>query len=89
MRRIPENREEYFDARNDAYFMPDTYRQGWGQITGQKTRLVPNLMYPEAKKVLASNSVSVDDKCLRKSTEKLTADPTEPTGTRTIIRIPK
>jgi hypothetical protein len=39
MRRIPENREEYFDARNDAYFMPDTYRQGWGQITGQKTQV--------------------------------------------------
>ena len=29
----------YFRARNDEYFMPDTQRQGWGQLTGAKTEL--------------------------------------------------
>lgn len=29
----------YFRARNDEYFMPDTQRQGWGQLTGPKTQL--------------------------------------------------
>lgn len=30
----------YFENRNDEYFMPNTQRQGWGQITGQKTEVV-------------------------------------------------
>ena len=29
----------YIDARNDEYYMPDTQRQGWGQLTGQKTQV--------------------------------------------------
>jgi len=78
-----------FRAINEEYFMPDTYRQGWGQITGQKTRLVPNLMYPEAKEILSANSVSVDTECLLKTIKEITAKQAEPTGTRTIIRIPK
>ena len=29
----------YLRNRNDEYFMPDTQRQGWGSITGQKTQV--------------------------------------------------
>ena len=29
----------YFETISDEYFMPDTQKQGWGQITGQKTTL--------------------------------------------------
>jgi hypothetical protein len=32
----------YFETRNDEYYMPDTQRQGWGQITGQRTQVTVN-----------------------------------------------
>jgi len=81
MRRIPKNREEYFDARNDAYFMPDTYRQGWGQITGQKT-LVFN-SYAEYYGYLCQEQSGTGGsvKCVE-NTFSIFLD-------RTIIRIPK
>ena len=82
MRGIPENREEYFDARNDAYFMPDTYRQGWGQITGQKTLSFKSLgdyyAYLCTEAGGSGGSVSCADQTF-----------SEITSGRTIIRIPK
>jgi len=82
MRRIPENREEYFDARNDAYFMPDTYRQGWGQITGQKTLSFNSLGKYYTYLCQEAGGSGGDSLCADKTFSLITSG-------RTIIRIPK
>jgi len=82
MRRIPENREEYFDARNDAYFMPDTYRQGWGQITGQKTLVFKSLGEYYTYLCKEAGGSNGDSSCANKTFSQITSG-------RTIIRIPK
>lgn len=39
---MKKKRKQYLRAANlsDDRFMPDTQRQGWGQLTGQKTTVV-------------------------------------------------
>ena len=37
--RKKEKKQTYFQNRNDEYYMPDTNRQGWGSLEGQKTEV--------------------------------------------------